>query len=110
MIILDTCNLCFHHGKNKVFSSLGAFFEIFFFKLRLKGVAVAIKYYQKLLHPVIAFMASDYYEKRNGMIDEDIQFLKLLIEKKILHLTPKNDYDDSYIIKVCWFLFKKNNE
>eukprot|EP00808_Paulinella_micropora_P018302 g10239.t1 len=101
LVILDAPNIAMRHGNHKVFSTA--------------GVQLAIEWYQRMGHPVLAFTPAfhldyDYVSRRKreeniGMsvratkMPDNISLLLSLRDEGLLVATPAQDYDDSYCIE-----------
>lgn len=85
LIVLDTANLCFSHGKGKVFS--------------IDGFMIAYDYYKKKGYKVVGFIASYYIRTQKHEVSGNWEDLERLMRENILILTPPQDYDDSYMLE-----------
>jgi hypothetical protein len=102
-IVLDGPNIAMRHGKQKQFS--------------VQGIAIALEYFQKLGHEVVAFVPDHYLTRKPPPssvpmklaeffpVASDLTMLKDLVDKSLVILTPPQDYDDSY----CIFWARKND-
>lgn len=85
LIVLDTANLCFSHGKGNVFS--------------IDGFMIAYNYYKKKGYKVVGFIASYYIRTQKHQVKGNWEDLERLIRENVLILTPPQDYDDSYMLE-----------
>lgn len=85
LIILDTSNICYYHGKTKYFS--------------LQGFLVVCNYFLQLGHDVKGFIAAYMLQPIRHINPDTVENLKKLVNDGILITTPSKDYDDSYMIQ-----------
>lgn len=90
MIVLDTANICFHHGKTKYFS--------------LDGFFIVYNYFYSRGHAVKGFLANYMLQESKVKSPHNdsakvVNQLKNLCDLGLIVTTPSQDYDDSYIIQ-----------
>lgn len=102
LIIVDASNIAMRHGKNSIFS--------------VKGIQIAVEYWQKNGHQVFCFLP-DYlfsYDQVNlkkklhsmkvktykaSQMPDNMSLLNSMATKGYIIKTPPQDYDDSYSIQ-----------
>jgi len=91
-IVLDASNVAVALGKSKTFE--------------VRGIVEALRYWIKRGHRTVGFIPhwrvhGRIFEntKARPMAPEQQPLLRALVEAELLHTTPSQDYDDSYIIE-----------
>jgi len=83
--VIDGQNVAVAHGK-QIFSSM--------------GISLVIDYWKKRNHPVICFLPQYYIKNRyTEKLADNLPLIKSLIDTGLVHLTPPQDLDDSYILQ-----------
>merc|ERR1711915_827648 len=81
-IVIDGCNVGFHHGKHKFLS--------------LRGVNICAEYFTKRGHEVKVFLSHAAYYKADTETKAEMDIMK---ESGLLAFGHKSSYDDLSIIK-----------
>lgn len=97
LIVIDGPNVAKNHGKDVEFNTI--------------GIKIAIDYWAKKGHDVIAFLPQHYFKRRQPAATAELTLqeflpkannlplLKQLIDSGRVVLTPPQDYDDDYCIE-----------
>ena len=76
--------------------------------IRLWGIQIAVNYWRKRGFEVVGFLPQ-YYINQKGAESRnqsklEVDWVKLIVERGDLAVTPSQDYDDLYIISVWKFI------